>query len=183
MIYNPKVYVDKSPIHGWGVFAKEDIMECEVFEECPVLTLPIKKGEITSLLIDYRFNWPQGNEWEEQVFTLGFGALYNHNEKILDYLLKRNIDINYNFVVPENKSNTCNNPLLIAINNDVYNNINIYTKKILDKIKNNVDKNDSKNDNNTLNNIKNPFLDNALHAIIYMRINYLETTFSPEISF
>ena len=26
MIYSPKIYVDKSPIHGWGVFAKEDII-------------------------------------------------------------------------------------------------------------------------------------------------------------
>lgn len=80
MIYNPKIYVDKSPIHGWGVFAKEDIMEGEVFEECPILTLPIKKGEITSLLIDYRFNWPQGNDFEEQVVTLGYGSLYNHSD-------------------------------------------------------------------------------------------------------
>lgn len=80
MIYNPKVYVDKSPIHGWGVFAKEDIMEGEVFEECPILTLPIDKGEITSLLIDYRFNWPQGNDFEEQVMALGYGSLYNHSD-------------------------------------------------------------------------------------------------------
>ena len=80
MIYNPKIYVDKSPIHGWGVFAKEDIMEGEVFEECPILTLPIEKGEITSLLVDYRFNWPQGNDFEEQVVTLGYGSLYNHSD-------------------------------------------------------------------------------------------------------
>ena len=80
MIYNPKIYVYKSQIHGWGVFAKEDIMEGEVFEECPILTLPIKKGEITSLLIDYRFNWPQGNDFEEQVVTLGYGSLYNHSD-------------------------------------------------------------------------------------------------------
>jgi SET domain-containing protein len=80
MIYSPKIYVDKSPIHGWGVFAKEDIMEGEVFEECPILTLPIDKGEITSLLIDYRFNWPQGNDFEEQVMALGYGSLYNHSD-------------------------------------------------------------------------------------------------------
>ena len=85
MIYNPKIYVDKSPIHGWGVFAKEDIMEGEVFEECPVLTLPIEKGEVTSLLIDYRFNWPQGGEWDEQVFPLGYGGLYNHSENANAY--------------------------------------------------------------------------------------------------
>ena len=85
MIYNPKIYVDKSPIHGWGVFAKEDIMEGEVFEECPILTLPIGKGEITPLLIDYRFNYPQGNEWEEQVLALGYGSLYNHSENANAY--------------------------------------------------------------------------------------------------
>jgi len=85
MIYNPKIYVDKSPVHGWGVFAKEDIMEGEVFEECPVLTLPIEKGEVTSLLIDYRFNWPQGGEWDEQVFPLGYGGLYNHSENANAY--------------------------------------------------------------------------------------------------
>jgi len=85
MIYNPKIYADKSPIHGWGVFAKEDIMEGEVFEECPILTLPIGKGEITPLLIDYRFNYPQGNEWEEQVLALGYGSLYNHSENANAY--------------------------------------------------------------------------------------------------
>ena len=85
MIHNPKVYTDKSPIHGWGVFAKEDIMEGEVFEECPVLTLPIEKGEITSLLVDYRFNWPQGNDFEEQVVTLGYGSLYNHSNNANAY--------------------------------------------------------------------------------------------------
>jgi len=81
MIYpSKKIYVKKSPVHGWGVFAKEDIMENEVFEECPVLTLPIEKGEATSLLVDYRFNWPQGGDWQEQVLALGYGSLYNHSE-------------------------------------------------------------------------------------------------------
>ena len=59
MIYNPKIYIDQSPVHGWGVFAKELIKEGEIIEECPVITIPINKGETSSLLIDYRFNWPQ----------------------------------------------------------------------------------------------------------------------------
>lgn len=75
-----KIYVDKSPVHGWGVFAKEIIESGEVFEECPVLTLPINVGEVSSLLLDYRFNWPQGETWEEQVCALGFGSLYNHSD-------------------------------------------------------------------------------------------------------
>jgi SET domain-containing protein len=40
-----KIFIDKSPIHGWGVFAKVDIEENEIIEECPILTLPIEKGE------------------------------------------------------------------------------------------------------------------------------------------
>jgi SET domain-containing protein len=91
MIYNPKIYIDKSPIHGWGVFAKELIKEGEIFEVCPVITLPINKGESSSLLIDYRFNWPQGNEWEEQVFSFGFGGLYNHRDDANSYW-KSNIE-------------------------------------------------------------------------------------------
>ena len=80
MIYNSKIYIDQSPVHGWGVFAKQDIKSGELIEECPVLTLPILKGDVTPLLIDYRFNWPQGgSEWTKQVVTAGFGMLYNHS--------------------------------------------------------------------------------------------------------
>ena len=80
-----KIYVDKSPIHGWGVFASQDIEEGEVFEEVPVLTLPINKGETSSILLDYRFNWPQGVEWDEQVVGLGFSSLYNHSDNANSY--------------------------------------------------------------------------------------------------
>jgi SET domain-containing protein len=80
-----KIYIDKSPIHGWGVFAKCDIEEGELIEECPVLVLPIEKGDVTSLLIDYRFNWPQGLEYEEQVVGLGYASLYNHSDNANAY--------------------------------------------------------------------------------------------------
>lgn len=75
-----KIYVDKSPIHGWGVFAKELINEGEIFEECILLTLPPFNEHNSSFLLDYRFNWPQGEVWEEQVCALGFGSLYNHSD-------------------------------------------------------------------------------------------------------
>lgn len=80
-----KIYVDKSPIHGWGVFASHDIEEGEVFEEVLVLTLPINKGETSGILLDYRFNWPQGVEWDEQVVGLGFSSLYNHSDNANAY--------------------------------------------------------------------------------------------------
>jgi hypothetical protein len=90
LIITPKkIYIDKSPVHGWGVFAKETINEGEIIEECPILTLPISKGESTSLLIDYRFNWPQGSEPDEQVISLGYGSLYNHSNNANAYWISK----------------------------------------------------------------------------------------------
>ena len=74
-----KIYVDNSPVHGLGVFAKEKINEGELIEECTILTLPIQKGEDSNPFIDYRFNFPSGLEWEEQVLVMGCGGIYNHS--------------------------------------------------------------------------------------------------------
>ena len=82
-IYPPnKVYVARSPIHGWGVFANEIIFENEIIEETPLYDLKIEKGTNTSLMMDYRFNWPQGTDgdWDKQVLPWGYGSLYNHSE-------------------------------------------------------------------------------------------------------
>lgn len=106
-----KIYVDKSPIHGWGVFAKELITQGEIIEECPILKLPIEMGEVTPLLIDYRFNWPQGDEPKEQVVALGFGSLYNHSEKANAYWV----------------SNLENRTFLFIANRNIYPNEEIFT--------------------------------------------------------
>lgn len=78
LIFNNKIELRKSTIHGWGVFAKEDIQPNEILEEVPFLILPIEKGESTSLFIDYRFNFPCGN-WKYQVLPAGFSCYYNHS--------------------------------------------------------------------------------------------------------
>jgi SET domain-containing protein len=93
-----KIYVDKSPIHGWGVFASQDIEEGEIFEEVPVLTLPINKGESSGILLDYRFNWPTGVEWDEQVVGLGFASLYNHSNNPNSYWVSDNDKKTFKFV-------------------------------------------------------------------------------------
>ena len=74
-----KIQIRRSPIHGWGVFAKFDIVVGEILEEVPFLKLPIKKGESTPLLIDYRFNFPSGGDFIYQVIPVGFGCVYNHS--------------------------------------------------------------------------------------------------------
>jgi uncharacterized protein len=75
-----KIYLDKSPIHGRGVFASQKIFNGEVFEIAPYLDLEIKFGTISDILVNHRFNWPYGtSNWEKQVVGLGFSSYYNHS--------------------------------------------------------------------------------------------------------
>jgi len=75
-----KIFISKSKIHGLGVFANTFIVEGEIIEECPIYDLKIPKGQVSDVLIDYRFNWPQGTDfWDKQVIAWGWGSLYNHS--------------------------------------------------------------------------------------------------------
>lgn len=78
LFFNNKIQIRKSAVHGWGVFAKEKIYADETLEESPFIILPIEKGELSSLLIDYRFNYPCG-DWKHQVIPGGFTCYYNHS--------------------------------------------------------------------------------------------------------
>lgn len=85
MIQMPtKIYVDRSGVHGWGVFAKERIAEGEVFEETPFVVLfergEEKEPEKGKLLADYRFSFPPTLEWKQQVMPFGCGGIYNHSD-------------------------------------------------------------------------------------------------------
>ena len=73
---------------------EEKILKDEVFEICPVIDLGMKFGESSHILIDYRFNWPQGiSVWEKQVVAAGYGMLYNHsNDANANW--RSNFDIN-----------------------------------------------------------------------------------------
>lgn len=75
---NTQIEIRRSPIHGWGVFSRSFLYNGELLEEVPFISLPIEKGEISPLLIDYRFNYPRLN-FTNQVIPLGFACIYNHS--------------------------------------------------------------------------------------------------------
>jgi SET domain-containing protein len=76
-----KIYLDNSPVHGWGVFASQNLVQDEIIEVCPIIDMEIPKGEGNSMLMNYRYNWPQGtSDWDKQVISVGFSLLYNHND-------------------------------------------------------------------------------------------------------
>jgi len=79
LYHNPKIEIGRSPVHGWGVFAKETISANEILEEVPYLRVPMERGESSPLFIDYRFNYPANDNWHSQVLPYGSACLYNHS--------------------------------------------------------------------------------------------------------
>lgn len=80
LIFNSKIEVRKSNIHGWGVFAKDDIKSGEILEENYFLIIPLHKTEGSSIFIDHRYNYPRKNS-EYQVIPFGFSCIYNHSNE------------------------------------------------------------------------------------------------------
>lgn len=97
-----KIYINNSPIHGLGVFAKDFIFEGELIEECTILSLPINKGDDSDLFTDYRFNFPSGPDWEEQVLAMGCGGIYNHSNTPNAYWYSNNEKRTFCFVALRN---------------------------------------------------------------------------------
>lgn len=73
---HPLLSVKRSPVHGWGVFAEQDIPSGTVIERSAIVTLPSTPSD---LLWDYRFGWPQNKPWTEMVMAMGWAGFYNHS--------------------------------------------------------------------------------------------------------
>ena len=103
LIFNEKLEIRKSPLHGYGVFAKEDIKRGEILEECVPIFI---KDDITSIDIEevgnimyYSFIWPKDDyvsqglsnrstditkEDQKIVMLSGYGMMYNTANNIFD---------------------------------------------------------------------------------------------------
>jgi len=76
-----KLEVKSSPIHGYGVFATEDIKKGEIIEDCYILKIPLKRGFLPQMFMDYKFKWVNSIGEIEEVLPLGFGCIYNHSNE------------------------------------------------------------------------------------------------------
>tara|TARA_R110000851_G_scaffold67656_1_gene152699 strand:+ start:277 stop:786 length:510 start_codon:yes stop_codon:yes gene_type:complete len=102
LLLNNKVEIRKSSIHGYGVFAKEDIFKGEMIEECKyaIIEPPIK-----GTIFHYHYPWPKilskvaitketlksanpelvfkienGIDINQKTIVFGFAAMYNSAE-------------------------------------------------------------------------------------------------------
>ena len=79
---SPKIEIKKSPIHGIGVFAKEEIKRLTMVESSPVIVFTEatcnhlwELNDWRHVLMDYPFHWEEGY----LAFCLGYGGVYNHS--------------------------------------------------------------------------------------------------------
>ena len=76
LYFNKKIEVRKSPLHGYGVFAKEDINKGEILEECFFIVQDYNPHNA-----DYLFSFPdKNNENKFNVLPLGYGCIYNSSK-------------------------------------------------------------------------------------------------------
>lgn len=76
LYFNKKIEVRKSPIHGYGVFAKKDINKNEILEECLYII-----QDTNPYNTDYLFAFPdKNNQLKFNVLPLGYGCIYNSSK-------------------------------------------------------------------------------------------------------
>lgn len=85
-------------------------------------------------------------------------VLYVNNKTLFDYLINRNIDLDYIISSPTNNANSSYNPLQSGIYNDIINDKYYYSKIIISKIK---------NKNEKFYNDTDAYIDNIAHVLLY----------------
>ena len=93
-----KIEVRKSPIHGLGVFAKEDIKKWEIIESSPAILFDsATQGwlwdlyERRHILMDYPFGWT--NDGAVLAISMGYGGVYNHSTYGQNIQWKSNLEL------------------------------------------------------------------------------------------
>jgi SET domain-containing protein len=76
LYHNPKLVVDRSLVHRFGVFAREPIAAGEVLEEIPFLAIAYD----AEAFYDIRFRWPKREPPQAYALPLGFACIYNHQD-------------------------------------------------------------------------------------------------------
>lgn len=73
-IHNDNVYVKKSHIHGFGVFAAKDIKAGDIIETAPIVIEKIYN--ISSVMLDYVFKV----DYEHVAHGYGYSSFYNDSQ-------------------------------------------------------------------------------------------------------
>ncbi len=114
----------------------------------------LKSSEKTKLLD--KFSDQEINEKNELGGGLLLAAIDIDDEELVNYLIKRNIDVDYNTFIQTDS------PLIFSLSSDILNNEYKYSKIIISKLS---------KINPTFCKTNNKYMDNPLHTLFYVRMN------------
>lgn len=77
MTFHNRTDVFPSPVHGWGVFAREPLHVGDVVERAVYLLMPVEEWETGSSLGSYVFEFDEAHV----ALVLGSVSLYNHSSQ------------------------------------------------------------------------------------------------------
>jgi len=75
LIRNDSIEIRRSKKNGYGVFAKDDIQEGAILEECRLIFVPLNCKVET--LDRYLWEWDTGDPMRSSALPIGYGSLYN----------------------------------------------------------------------------------------------------------
>ena len=93
LITSHKIEVRTSPVHGRGVFAKEDIEENVVVEESHLIDSGIKIESIVPSHVMNNYFWGT-SDGERYLISLGLASMFNHDDNPntkFEYIREENI--------------------------------------------------------------------------------------------
>lgn len=77
VLFRNNIVVKSSPIHGYGVFAVQDILQGDLIEECHVIIIQ----ESDEALERYLFSWETVDKMKGSAVVLGYGSIFNHSDQ------------------------------------------------------------------------------------------------------
>ena len=96
LFFSDKLEVRKSSIHGYGVFAKSNIVKNELLEECHYIKIDVLDDNINK----YKYNWPRTlKDFKYHTLPLGFACIYNSTKSNGDNNVDWDTDIINNIYV------------------------------------------------------------------------------------
>jgi SET domain-containing protein len=124
-----KIYIDKSNIHGRGVFAREDISQDEIIEIFPIVPIQFRTNyQFDPAIINYSFindacNCEECKKHGHIIYlALGYGGLYNF-ANLPDNKYNAYTDINYSSyygIIKANRNINKDEEILLNIKNSFY---------------------------------------------------------------
>jgi len=105
ILYRNEIEIRKSPLHGYGVFAKEDIMSGEILEECHYTKLSLK--DLNNFDSSYTYWWDENKDdkprkpHDFRAFVFGYASIYNSVDNIKDKMVKYYTDKKNNLFIFE----------------------------------------------------------------------------------